>query len=191
MSNQQKTNHDTRSLIQRLRVPAGFITVILFVIFSQPTWMSLAAGVPIAIFGALFRAWASGHLRKNAELAVSGPYAFTRNPLYFGSFLMAAGCAIGGGNLSLGLWLVAFFLLIYWPVMRAEAAHMRLLFAGAYSDWEARVPLFIPRVTPYQNGQTRNFDPRQYLRHREYRALIGLAIIIAVLSMKASRIFLF
>ncbi|MGE0128659.1 MAG: isoprenylcysteine carboxylmethyltransferase family protein [Blastocatellales bacterium] len=189
MSNQPKTSHDSRSLIQRLRVPLGFITAILFVVFSQPTWRSLAVGVPVALCGALYRAWASGHLRKNAELTMTGPYAFTRNPLYFGSFLMAAGCAICGGNLLLGLWLVAFFLLIYWPVMRAEASHMRLLFAGAYSEWEARVPLFVPRATPYRNGQTRSFDLRQYLHHREYRALIGLSIVIAVLSLKAANLF--
>ncbi len=188
MSNHQNKSLDSRSLVQRLRVPLGFITAILFVVFSQPTWGSLAAGVPIALGGALFRAWASGHLRKNAELAVTGPYAFTRNPLYFGSFLMALGCAIGGGSLLLGSWLVALFLLVYWPVMRAESAYMRSLFAGAYSEWEARVPMFIPRVTPYRNGRTQSFDPRQYLRHREYRALIGLAIVIVVLSLKAAGI---
>lgn len=191
MSERQKKNHDARSLIQRLRVPLGFVTAILFVAFSRPTWRSLAAGVPIALLGALVRAWASGHLRKNAELAVTGPYAFTRNPLYFGSFLMTSGCAIAGGNLWPGLWLVSFFLLIYWPVMQAEAARMRSLFAGAYSEWEARVPLFIPRITPYRNGLTRSFDPRQYFHHREYRALIGLAMVIAVLSLKAAKFFAF
>ena len=178
-------------LIQRLRVPIGFISAILFVIISRPTWRSLAIGAPIAMAGALIRAWASGHLRKNAELAVSGPYAFTRNPLYFGSFVMAAGCAICGGSLWLGLWLMVFFLSVYLPVMQAEAAHMHRLFAGDYEKWAAHVPLFIPRATPYRNGWTRSFNPRQYLRHREYRAAIGLAIIIAVLSLKAARIFFF
>ena len=191
MSNQQKKSHDSRTLIQRLRVPLGFITVIMFVVFSEPTRRSLTAGVPIALCGALIRAWASGHLRKNAILAVTGPYAFTRNPLYFGSFLMAVGCAVCGGNPLLGIWLVAFFLLVYWPVMRAEAAHMRTLFAGAYSEWETHVPLFIPRLTPYRNGQRQAFDPRQYLHHREYRAGIGLAIVFAVLWMKAARVFFF
>src|SRR5215470_2703532 len=112
-------------LIQRLRVPVGFITAILFVFFSRPTWMTPTAGVPIALFGAGIRAWASGHLRKNAELAVCGPYAFTRNPLYLGSFVMAAGCAVCGGSLWLGLWLMVFFLAVYLPVMQAEAAQMR------------------------------------------------------------------
>ncbi len=177
------------ALIQRLRVPAGFITAILFVFFSRPTWRSLVIGVPITLCGALVRSWASGHLRKNAELATSGPYAFTRNPLYFGSFVIASGCAVCGGDLWLGLWLTAFFLAVYLPVMMAEAAHMRRLFAGDYENWAANVPLFIPRVTPYKNRRTRHFDLRQYLRHREYRAAVGLVIIIVVLSLKAAGVF--
>jgi protein-S-isoprenylcysteine O-methyltransferase Ste14 len=188
---EQATDYSLLFLIQRLRVPVGFITAILFVFLSRPTWRSLAVGVPIALCGALFRAWASGHLRKNAELAVNGPYAFTRNPLYFGSFVMASGCAVCGGSLWLGLWLMAFFLAVYLPVMQAEAAFMRRLFAGNYENWAANVPLFIPRVTPYRNGQRQSFDPRQYMRHREYRAAIGLAIVIAVLSLKVARIFFF
>ncbi|HEU0173224.1 MAG TPA: isoprenylcysteine carboxylmethyltransferase family protein [Blastocatellia bacterium] len=185
------TDYSLRFLVQRLRVPIGFITAILFVIFSRPTWRSLAVGVPIAFCGATVRAWASGHLWKNSELAVSGPYAFTRNPLYFGSFVMASGCAVCGGSLWLSLWLMALFLAVYLPVMQAEAAHMQRLFAGDYEKWASNVPLFIPRVTPYRNGRTQRFDPRQYLRHREYRAAIGLVIVICALSFKAARIFFF
>jgi protein-S-isoprenylcysteine O-methyltransferase Ste14 len=186
---EQATEYNLRFLIQRLRVPVGFFTAILFVFFSKPTWWSLAVGVPIALCGVIFRAWASGHLRKNAELAVGGPYAFTRNPLYFGSFVMATGCAVCGGSLWLGLWLAALFLAVYLPVMQAEAAHVRGLFAGDYETWAANVPFFVPRVTPYRNGRTQRFDPQQYMRHREYRAAIGLAIVIAALSLKAARVF--
>jgi len=188
---EQVTDYSLRYLIQRLRVSIGFMTAILFVVISQPTWRSLAIGAPIALAGALIRAWASGHLRKNAELTVSGPYAFTRNPLYLGSFVMAAGCAVCGGGWGLGLLLIAFFLAVYLPVMQTEAAYMRTLFGADYENWAANVPLFIPRLTPHRNGRARSFDPRQYLRHREYRALIGLAIVIAVLSLKAARIFFF
>jgi hypothetical protein len=73
--------------------------------------------------------------------------------------------------------------------MQAEAAHMQSLFAGDYENWAANVPFFIPRVTPYRNGRLRRFDPRQYLRHREYRAAIGLVIVIGALSLKAAGIF--
>ncbi len=175
-----------RSRIQRIRVPLGFLSAVLFVLGSHPTMRSLLIGIPIALCGAGIRAWASGHLRKNAELAVSGPYAHTRNPLYFGSFVMAVGCAIGGGSLWLGLLLVGAFLLIYLPVMQAEAVHMQTLFADAYARWAESVPLFIPRLIPYASGQSRRFDLQQYLHHREYRAFIGLAIVIGILVFKAA-----
>jgi protein-S-isoprenylcysteine O-methyltransferase Ste14 len=186
--NEQTINRNLRAKLQRFRVPLGLITVILFVFASRPTWRSLAAGVPIAFFGAVIRGWASGHLRKNAELATGGPYAHTRNPLYFGSFVMAIGCAIAGGSWWLGLWLIAFFLIVYWPVMQTEAFHMQTLFAGDYQKWAANVPLFIPRLTPYRGGTTRGFDLQQYLRHREYRALIGLALVMIILILKAARV---
>src|SRR5215510_6791300 len=140
MNDQQITIPDSRSLIQRLRVPSGFMTAILFVVFSRPTWSSLAAGVPIALSGVIIRAWASGHLRKNAELAVSGPYAFTRNPLYFGSFVMLAGCAVCGGNLWLNVLMLALFLAVYLPVMRVEDAYMRRLFAEGHEQWAGQAP---------------------------------------------------
>ncbi|MGH9845183.1 MAG: methyltransferase family protein [Blastocatellia bacterium] len=185
METKLTTDYSLRAILQRLRVPLGFISAILFVLGSQPAARSLAIGLPIALGGAAIRAWASGHLRKNAELAMSGPYAHTRNPLYFGSFMMAVGCAVCGGNFWLGSLLIGLFLLIYWPVMRAEAAHMQTLFAGAYTQWAANVPLFFPRLTPYAAGQPRSFDPRQYRHHREYRALVGLAIVIGLLFVKA------
>jgi len=186
--NQQALDFDWRVVLQRLRVPIGFVTAILFAVFSRPNWRALAAGIPVALAGALIRAWASGHLRKNAELATGGPYAHTRNPLYFGSFVMAVGCAIAGGSVLIGAWLVLFFLAVYWPVMQAEAAHMRTLFGDAYARWSANVPLFFPRLTPYRDGQARSFDLNQYLRHREYRALIGLGIVLLVLTLKAAKI---
>jgi protein-S-isoprenylcysteine O-methyltransferase Ste14 len=189
MMSERIANQNIRAKLQRLRVPLGFITAILFAFASQPTWRSLSAGIPVALCGGAIRGWASGHLRKNAELATGGPYAHTRNPLYFGSFIMVVGSAVAGGSWWLGLWLIAFFLIVYWPVMQAEALHMQTLFAGDYQRWAASVPLFIPRLTPYRGGATRGFDLQQYLRHREYRALIGLAIVMSILILKAAKVF--
>jgi protein-S-isoprenylcysteine O-methyltransferase Ste14 len=186
MNNEQTI--DVRTRLQRLRVSLGLASVALFVFASQPSPRSLLVGIPIAFFGALIRAWASGHLRKNAELATSGPYAYSRNPLYLGSFIMVIGCAICGGNWLLGSWLIGFFLLVYWPVMRSEAKHIRKLFAGDYEKWAANVPMFFPRLTPYRDGAVQAFDLQQYLRHREYRASIGLAIVIGIMALKASKI---
>lgn len=176
------------SRIQRLRVPAGFIAGIAFLVLSKPEWISLALGVPLALLGLAIRAWASGYLRKNAALATTGPYAFTRNPLYFGSLVMAAGCAVCGGSLWLGVGLLGLFLAIYIPVICAEAAHLRQLFGTQYESWAAEVPLLWPRVTPGVAGLTQRFDSGQYLRHREYRAALGLALVIAILTLKAAAV---
>jgi protein-S-isoprenylcysteine O-methyltransferase Ste14 len=184
MTSERQVTRDWRARLQRLRVPLGFLTAVLFVSVSQPSWQSLALGVPLVLLGVLIRAWASGHLRKNAELTTSGPYAHTRNPLYFGSFVLALGCAVSGGTWWLGAWLVLFFLAVYWPVMQAEAAHMQQLFGDAYTHWVAAVPLFWPCLTPYASGPARGFAWQQYLRHREYRALLGAGIVLAILVLK-------
>ena len=179
---------DGRSTMQRMRVPLGFLTAALFVLGARPSWLSLACGLPIALLGAGLRGWASGHLRKNAELATSGPYAHTRNPLYFGSFVMVAGFAIAGNKPWIALMLVGAFLLVYRPVMRAEVAHIRQLFGAAYDEWAAHVPLFFPRLTPYRpyrKDVPRAFDWSQYLHHREYRAFIG---VLAVMGLWALRL---
>ena len=89
--------------VQRLRVPIGFLLVAAFAYWSAPTAQSLAWGTPISAAGLFLRAWAAGHLAKNQNLAVSGPYRFTRNPLYLGTLLVAAGLVVasrwikGGG----------------------------------------------------------------------------------------------
>lgn len=181
----------TRTRLQRLRVPLGFVTAVIFMLFARPSWQSLLIGFPVALCGVAIRAWASGHLKKNAELAVTGPYAYTRNPLYFGSFVLATGCAIAGNNWWSGALLLIFFLLVYLPVMQAEAEDMIRLFGEAYPAWAASVPLFVPRLTPWQpeppdrqpNGR---FDYSLYLRYREYRALIGMLVVFALLAMKAA-----
>ena len=183
--NQPSSNSSSwRSTFQRLRVPLGFVSALLFLIFSHPTRRSLLIGIPLALAGALIRAWASGHLRKNRELATGGPYAHTRNPLYFGSFVMLMGCAVGGGSWWLGLWLMALFLLIYWPVMQAEAAHIESLFGDSYREWAGRVPLFLPRLLPSPSTAGQSFDLEQYRQHREYRALLGLLVVFGVLGIK-------
>jgi protein-S-isoprenylcysteine O-methyltransferase Ste14 len=191
MSNKKRT---IKSRLQRLRVPLGFLTAIIFLIFSRPSMRSLLVGLPIALCGVAIRAWASGHLRKNAQLAITGPYAHTRNPLYFGSFVLVIGCAIAGYNWGAGTLLLVFFLLVYWPVMQAEAEHMITLFADAYREWAQNVPLFFPRLTPWQphapdsQSKARSvmaFDRSLYLRYREYRALIGVLIVFGILAIKS------
>src|SRR5689334_21180662 len=133
-------------LAQRIRVPAGLVLAPLLILAAQPSPRALLAGAIIALSGLLIRAWASGYLRKNLELAVSGPYAHTRNPLYLGTFIMGSGIALASGAWWFAALYVTLYLLIYLPVMIAEAETLKQLFADEYPDYSGNVPLFVPRA---------------------------------------------
>ena len=181
-------------LMQRIRVPIGFLMGPLMLLSATPTWNSIAIGGVIAIIGLAIRGWASGHLLKNESLATTGPYAYTRNPLYLGTLVMGAGVAIGAGTLWFTLLFVLLYLLVYTPVMIAEAATMSELFPQGYDRYRENVPLLFPRLTPWEGGASRSdrpeddlkpaFDLSRYLRHREYRAAIGLIVVIGLLVAK-------
>ena len=178
--------------MQRWRVPLGFACAVVFILLARPDRISLAVGGAVALVGLLVRAWASGHIRKNSELAVSGPYAYTRNPLYLGSFILGLGFTVAASSslwllLVLGGLFAALFLGIYLPVMRVESLTLAELFGDDYRSYASAVPLFFPRLTPYKTGEetTTKFDLALYLRYREYRAALGLLLAWSVLWLKA------
>jgi len=164
--------------IQRWRVPLGFLFAAVFMLLAKPTPSALLIGAGVSVLGLAIRAWAAGHIRKNAELAISGPYAFTRNPLYLGSFLLGLGFTIASGRWLLAILFAALFLGIYFPVMRVEATTLADLFKEKYDSYKRSVPLFFPRLTPYRHEETSGarFDSSLYLRYREYRAALGLVL---------------
>jgi protein-S-isoprenylcysteine O-methyltransferase Ste14 len=178
--------------IQRLRVPLGFVVAALYLWAATRspalTWRSLAIGATVAVVGLLIRAWAAGHIVKNDRLATTGPYAHTRNPLYFGSFLLAAGCALAV-HWGLLVAVAVFWLAVYAPVIRREREFVRARFPEAYGEWERHVPAFVPRVTPWRGRGTGHvaadappFDLRLYLFHREWQAALGFAAVMAWLA---------
>src|SRR5215831_2437239 len=163
--------------MQRWRVPLGFACAALFLVLAQPTSGTLIVGAAVALPGLLLRAWASGHLRKNEALATTGPFAYTRNPLYFGSFLIGLGFTIAAGRLILGLVFVALFAGIYVPVMRVEAKTLSELFGEDYRRYAKSVPSLLPRLSAYRpKATTARFDASLYRRYREYRAVIGFVV---------------
>jgi protein-S-isoprenylcysteine O-methyltransferase Ste14 len=172
--------------IQRWRVPLGFLCAAVFLFFARPTPVAFATGALVSLLGLAIRAWAAGHIRKNAQLAVSGPYAFTRNPLYFGSFLLGLGFTIASGRWFLALLFAALFIGIYLPTMRVEASTMAQLFGSGFENYQRSVPLFFPRLTPYrqENSAAVRFDGTLYLRYREYRAALGLIFAWGLLLIK-------
>lgn len=173
--------------MQRWRVPLGFLCGALFIVFARPRPLPLAVGGAVASLGLVLRAWAAGHIRKNAALAVSGPYAYTRNPLYLGSFVLGLGFTIAAGRWLLAIPFSALFLGIYLPVMRVEAATLDELFGEDYRHYARAVPLFLPRGVPYRDERTCKvkFDPSLYMRYREYRAALGLLIALGLLALRA------
>jgi len=174
--------------VQRWRVPLGFACAAVFILLAKPAFATLAAGGAVSLVGLALRAWAAGHIRKNDRLAVSGPYAHTRNPLYLGSFLLGLGFTVAAGRpLLLGGLFAALFLGIYLPVMRVEAATLAELFGEEFRRYAREVPLFFPRPTPYRpgGGEPTKFDASLYLRYREYRAALGLLVAWGVLVLKA------
>lgn len=171
------------SVLQRIRVPLGFAFAALFIVFAEPTWGLLASGALIAFPGLLIRAWSAGHIRKNKEITVSGPYARTRNPLYLGSFLMGVGFTIAAGVWWLALIFAVLYLGIYLPVMRIEARELTQSFGDEYRKYAEEVPLFIPRLTAYGSSD-RSFDGSLYLKYREYQAAVGFLAVTFVLILK-------
>jgi len=177
---------------KRYRIPLGFLLAALYLVLVRPTRESLMIGAPIALLGVLIRAWASGHIMKNDRLATSGPYAFTRNPLYVGSFLIAVGFALVA-HWAAVLGVAAFFLLIYAPTIARERANIENRFPGAYEQYAANVPAFIPRLTPWRNdalGTSMHFSPALYLRHGEWKAALAYvaATLWLVLRMRAGAV---
>ena len=146
--------------------------------------LTLAVGGAIAVIGVLIRAWASGHIRKAKELAISGPYAYTRSPLYLGSLILGIGFTIAAGVWWLALIFCVLFLGIYLPVMRVETEDIRAIFGEEFNEYERNVPLLIPRLTVWKKTSAK-FDFQLYLRYREYRAAIGALLAVGILGAKA------
>jgi hypothetical protein len=165
---------------KRLRLPLGFLLGISYLIFARPTPLTLAVGGTIALIGVAVRGWASGHISKNERLATTGPYAHTRNPLYFGSFLIAAGFAIAA-HWALLLLVVAFFVLIYAPTMEREKVNIAERFPEAYEAYAANVPTFMPRATPWRAADPADeggFGFDLYMKHGEWKAALTYLIVI-------------
>lgn len=175
---------EAKRIVQRIRIPLGFLFAIIFLVFARPTVLSLVTGGAIALIGLAIRAWASGHIKKASVLAVSGPYAFTRNPLYVGSLILGVGFTIAAGVWWLALVFCLLFLGIYLPVMRVETEDIRSIFGEDFDEYERNVPVFIPRLTPWRKSGGK-FDFQLYLRYREYRAAVGTVLAIGFLAAKA------
>ncbi len=169
-------------IARRIRVPLGFALGVVYLWLARPSWRSIALGAAVTSIGVILRALASGHVKKNEELATTGPYAYTRNPLYLGSIIIAVGFAAAAQSVWVIILILAMFAAIYVPVIGDEEAYLRSKFPD-YAAYAARVPRFIPRLSSISSPGS-GFSLKLYLRHREYNALLGALLVIAVLVAK-------
>ncbi len=158
--------------LARYRVRLGFIAAVAAVWLARPTARSLEAGAAVAVVGELLRIWAAGHLEKGREVTASGPYRLSRHPLYLGSAIIGVGFAVASASAAAALLVLAYLLLTYGAAMHSEEAHLTEKFGAAYPD--------------YRHGRSpqadRRFSLQRVMRNREYRAVAGLLLVLALLA---------
>jgi hypothetical protein len=164
----------------------GFVFAAVFLWLARPTWRTMLASLVLVVPGVWLRAYASGYVKKNAELATTGPYAHTRNPLYLGSMLIAFGFAAAAASWTIFVALAGLFAAIYIPTILGEEAYLREHFAS-FDAYARAVPRLLPRLTPAPtaaDGDRGAFSLALYRKHREYNALMGASAIYLALVLR-------
>ena len=176
-----------QKIARRVRVPLGFAVAAVFLVFARPSWQTLGWSLLLVVPGLWLRGYAAGYVKKNAELTHTGPYAYTRNPLYLGSMGIAAGFAVAAGRWWLVVLLVGMFLAIYVPTILSEEAFLRSAFPS-FEEYARKVPRLLPRLTAARFGDTEGavgrFSAERYRHHREYNASMGAVAIYAALTLR-------
>jgi protein-S-isoprenylcysteine O-methyltransferase Ste14 len=175
-------------IARRIRVPMGFVFALFFLLTAHPSAHSLLWSLLGTVPGLALRVYASGYVTKNTELTMTGPYAYTRNPLYLGSMLIAFGFAVAAHSWWIALALAVLFALIYLPTIRSEEEFLRGHFSE-YDEYARRVPRLLPRLTGASTMKSDGalegrFSGALYRKHREYNAALGSLTIYAVLLLK-------
>ena len=160
----------------RWRVFLGFMFAAVALWLATPAATSLLIGSVVSITGELIRLWAAGHLEKGKEVTRSGPYRFTRHPLYLGSSLIGIGFAIAASHVVVAVMVIAYLLLTLTAAMRSEEAHLREKFGDVYAAYAEK------RAEPMR----RRFSWNRVLRNREHHTIAGLLAGFAILIAKLS-----
>jgi protein-S-isoprenylcysteine O-methyltransferase Ste14 len=168
----------------RWRVRLGYVAGLFALVLARPRPALLVAGLALALLGEGIRLWASGHIEKTVRLATGGPYAHSRNPLYFGSVLMGIGMGIAAGSPWVALATALYFAAFYPSAIRSEAQFLGLKFGEAYATWSRDVPLFLPRLTPGGPRESR-FSWTRIRENKEWRTALALPAVALALYLRA------
>jgi protein-S-isoprenylcysteine O-methyltransferase Ste14 len=168
----------------RWRVRLGYLLAAVVLWLARPTELSLIVGALVGAIGLAIRAWGAGYLHKQEILTTTGPYARTRNPLYFGSSILATGAAIATHSWWAAALLLAYFALVYRMVMRREEMELRAKHGAAFDEYAARVPLFFPRLSLAGGEESTGagFRWAQYRKNHEHEAAVGFLLLLGVLT---------
>lgn len=175
----------------RWRVRIGYLLAVVVLYFSRPIPRSILIGACVGAVGLAIRAYAAGYLHKQEVLTTTGPYAHTRNPLYFGSSILTLGAAIAMNSWLSAILLLTYFALVYTFVMRREELELRDQHGTAFEAYAKSVPLFFPRVTPAKQSTVSSLNPSispagaftwsQFRRNHEHQATLGFFLLLLAL----------
>jgi len=171
-------------IIIRYRSFVGILCLIIILYLSEPSPRSVAVGFFMILAGMFFRAWASGYISKDNELATKGPFSLTRNPLYFGNFVLGLGIAIAGNNLYSYVIFFVFYLLFFPFLMILEHRRMKKKFGEKYREYAKKSHSFFPKIKKIRE---RDFNISYYMQNREYRVLFFSIFVIGILILKVLR----
>ena len=167
----------------RWRVRLGYPLAAAVLWFARPLPRSILFGAFVGALGLLIRAYAAGYLQKQEVLTVTGPYAYTRNPLYLGSAVLAIGAAIAMRSWTSASLLLLYFAIFYSMVMRREEKELRLKHGAAFEEYAREVPLFLPRLWPAKvaGATAGSFSLPQYKKNHEWQAPLGFLLLLGAL----------
>jgi protein-S-isoprenylcysteine O-methyltransferase Ste14 len=171
------------NFFMRWRVRLGYPLAIVVLAFAHPTPRGIFLGALVGVVGLLVRAYAAGYLHKQEVLTVTGPYAYTRNPLYLGSAILALGTGIATRSWISALILILYFAVFYSAVMRREANELRLRHGASFDEYARTVPLFLPRLIAAKlpGGSAGSFSFSQYKKNHEWQAAAGFLFLLFAL----------
>ncbi len=162
----------------------SWLSAFILAIIARTTTTGFWLGVPIIIFGELFRIWSQGFIEKGSKLAVSGLYAYTRNPLYISNFFIGLGFVLILSNFWFVLVYSIGFCLIYSGIIRQEEGYLSNQFGSLYQDYCAHVPRVFPRLIAYPKRSNESFRWKLVLKHGEHIAFSSILLLLISLYLR-------
>lgn len=159
----------------------GFLCLVAMLWLATPSSWSIFGGFLLMMAGMFFRAWSSGYINKDRELATQGPYSLTRNPLYFGSLILGSGIAVASNNRITYLIFAVYYFTFFTFLIVLERKRMRRRFGRQYEAWAREANLFFPKIKKIAKH---DFNIAFYMKNREYRVLFFSLFVTAVLIVK-------